>query len=104
LWFPTLLGSVWLAVGVWKTPGFLLYLVPVLTGWMVSIPLAVWTSRPAVGDWLARHGLLPDALTAAERGELGPLLGKTARWGRPSPSGAGSGEAKLEHPPKGPSP
>ena len=46
---------------------------PPTISWLLSIPLAVITSNAALGTWLARKGLFPDALTAEERAHLGPL-------------------------------
>jgi len=73
LWLPTVIGIIWLALAIEKTPGFVLYLLPILVGWILSIPVTVWTSRPALGAWLGRHGLLADCLSGEERSALGPL-------------------------------
>ena len=73
LWPPTVLGLAWLVVARLQTPNFLLCLLPLLAGWIVSIPAAIWSSDPELGAWLARHHLLDDALSDPERTELGPL-------------------------------
>lgn len=74
LWLPTLLGLGWLVWAWLKTPGFLIYLGPLISGWLLSIPLAVWTSSPRLGAWLERRGLLGSTLTPDEKAELGPLV------------------------------
>lgn len=78
-WLPTAAGIAWLAAARLHTPNFLLYLLPLLAGWIVSIPTAVWSSDPAGGDWLARRRLLDDALGESELAELGSLARGTAR-------------------------
>lgn len=56
-WIPTVFGVIWLFAG-WKwTPTFLLYLVPILAGWIFSIPMAVWTSRIKAGATFSKFGL-----------------------------------------------
>jgi membrane glycosyltransferase len=72
-WLPTLLGVVWTWAALRYTPSFLLYLFPVLLGWIFSIPIAVWSSSPALGDWFARRGLLCSELSPKEIAELGEL-------------------------------
>jgi membrane glycosyltransferase len=53
-----------LAIGViggwicWQTGnGFFWWMLPVLAGLVLCIPLSVWSSRPEVGHWLARRGI-----------------------------------------------
>lgn len=72
-WLPTILGSAWLIIGVQHMPGFLIFLLPILIGWLLSIPVAVLTSRPAVGEFLRHFNLLEDCLSLDERKALGPL-------------------------------
>lgn len=69
----TFLATLWLILGLWINPAALVYSIPVLTGWLFSIPLAVWTSSATVGDWLAKFGLFPELLTEAESRELTEL-------------------------------
>ena len=59
--------------------GDLPYLLPILLSWICSIPIAVWTGSPALGDRLIRFGLFPDCLTAGETRLLEPLI--PAKWG-----------------------
>ena len=73
-WLPTILGVVWLVFAVQLAPSFLVYLLPVVVGWILSIPLAVLTSEPSVGERLTRSGLFDDCLSASETEELGELL------------------------------
>ena len=74
LWAPTVLGVVWLVIGTQYMSGFLIFLLPLLTGWILSIPIAVLSSRPALGEYLNRYDLLYHTLTAHELTELGPLI------------------------------
>jgi membrane glycosyltransferase len=72
-WFPTLLGIVWTWATLKFTPSFMLYLAPILIGWIFSIPIVVFSSSPALGDWFAQRGLLRDNLSTKEIAELGEL-------------------------------
>ncbi|MDR2826098.1 MAG: glucans biosynthesis glucosyltransferase MdoH [Deltaproteobacteria bacterium] len=45
-WWGTLLGLAWGYLMYLLTPGFFLWLSPIVFGLAVSIPLSVWTSRP----------------------------------------------------------
>ncbi len=74
-WPPTALGVLG-AVAVQRV-GFplALFLVPVVAGWLLSVPLAVWTSIPSAGERLVRLGLFPDLLSESEASQLGTLKG-----------------------------
>jgi membrane glycosyltransferase len=72
-WLPTVLGLLWLWAAWRYTPSFIIFLIPILIGWILSIPMAVLTSSAALGDWFARRGLLRDNLSPADIAELGPL-------------------------------
>jgi hypothetical protein len=61
-------------VAIERVPEDLPYLLPIVFSWIFSIPLAVWTGSPALGDCLIRLGLFLDCLTADEKGFLGPLI------------------------------
>jgi len=74
LWVPTVLGVVWLVMAAQYMSGFLMFLLPILTGWILAIPVAVLSSRSALGEYLSRHHLLEHPLTADERIRLGPLI------------------------------
>jgi len=69
-WVPTLLGIAWSAAAFAVAPGFLPYLLFLTFGWIFSIPIAVATSSPRIGNWAARLGLFEECLTEAEVAEL----------------------------------
>lgn len=53
----TVLGVVW-AVLLWsKDRSLFWWLVPVLAGWVLSIPISAWTSKVGPGQWARAHGL-----------------------------------------------
>ena len=58
-WMPTLIAMVVIAVSSFKAPQFLVCAWLLLIGWLFSIPLAVWSSRPALGERLGRYLELP---------------------------------------------
>lgn len=53
----TLIGVLWTLPVAWYSPGFLLWLLPVLSGLLLAVPLIRWTSSPALGRWSRRRGL-----------------------------------------------
>jgi membrane glycosyltransferase len=53
-----LLGLVWGAVILWLAPRYIWWLLPVLAGLVLSVPLTMLTSRASAGEWTRRHGLL----------------------------------------------
>jgi membrane glycosyltransferase len=52
-----LFGIAWLVMLWSKDRALLRWLAPVLFGWMLAIPLSVWTSRVGTGQWARRHRL-----------------------------------------------
>ncbi|MBK8906894.1 MAG: glucans biosynthesis glucosyltransferase MdoH [Rhodospirillales bacterium] len=52
------IGIAWMAVLLWNAPSYVWWVMPVLAGLILSIPVAVISSRPDVGNWLRRQGLL----------------------------------------------
>lgn len=54
----TLLGLLWAAVLVFLAPAMLWWLLPVLAGMLLAVPTSILTSRPALGRWSRRRGLL----------------------------------------------
>jgi membrane glycosyltransferase len=52
------IGLVWGVVIVWIAPKYIWWLMPVLAGMVLSVPLTMWTSRASAGRWLRRAGLL----------------------------------------------
>jgi membrane glycosyltransferase len=81
-WLPSVLGLLGAAAACRVSFPLTLLVLPVPVSWLLSIPLAVLTSDPAIGSWLTRIGLFPDALTAQEREHLGPLA-RGSHVGRP---------------------
>jgi membrane glycosyltransferase len=61
---PTVIGSIWLAVVVTVVPSLLYWLLPVLTGLILTIPVIRYSSSEAFGKWCKRHGVF---LIAQER-------------------------------------
>ena len=53
-----LLGLVWGAVILWLAPRYIWWLLPVLAGLVLSVPLTMLTSRADAGRWARRHKLL----------------------------------------------
>lgn len=56
LWSGTLLGIVWSVLLLVTVPHLFWWLSPVLAGFVLSIPIAVWTSRVGPGEWTRAHG------------------------------------------------
>ncbi len=56
-WWGTLVGLGWGGLMYLVSPGFFLWLSPVVAGLALSIPLSVWTSRVSLGALAARLGL-----------------------------------------------
>jgi len=73
-WPATVLGVLWLALAVTLTPSFLVYLLPIMTGWILSIPLAVATSEPDLVTRLVSSGLFEERLSLDEIKELDALI------------------------------
>ncbi|MEM7791050.1 MAG: glucans biosynthesis glucosyltransferase MdoH [Verrucomicrobiota bacterium] len=54
----TVVGILW-AVLAWKiNPVLFNWMIPVLLGWVFSIPISVFTSHVEPGEWLRKHGFL----------------------------------------------
>lgn len=71
-WWGAAVGLLWGALMLFFSPGFFLWLSPVVLGLAISIPLSVWTSRVSVGQALKRAGLL---LTPAETAPAKEIAG-----------------------------
>ena len=56
-WVHVALGLAWGALVLNIAPDFFWWLVPVITGLVLSVALTVWTSRTDVGQWARRAGL-----------------------------------------------
>jgi membrane glycosyltransferase len=69
-----LFGLVWGAAILSMAPRYIWWLMPILSGLILSVPLTMLTSRASVGKWLRRRGLLltpeetnpPEELVALE--------------------------------------
>jgi membrane glycosyltransferase len=72
-WLPSLFGLLGLVAAHRVGFPLALFILPVTISWLLSIPLAVLTSDAALGSWLLKAGLFPDALTAEEQEHLGSL-------------------------------
>ena len=73
------IGIVWGAVILYFAPRYIWWLLPVLAGMVLAVPLTVVTSRTGVGLWLRKHRLLltpeesePPAELAALQTRLNP--------------------------------
>jgi membrane glycosyltransferase len=53
-----LLGLVWGAAILLMAPRYIWWLMPILSGLILSVPLTMLTSRTSVGRWMRRRGLL----------------------------------------------
>jgi membrane glycosyltransferase len=53
-----LLGAAWAAVIMMLAPKFIWWMLPVVAGMLLSVPLTVLSSRADLGRWFRRHGLL----------------------------------------------
>ena len=69
-WIPTLLGILAMLVALELGFPVTLFLLPVAAAWFLSIPLAVWSANPLLGEKLASVGLFPDLLSDSEATEL----------------------------------
>ncbi len=76
-----LLGLAWGAVILWLAPRYIWWLLPVLAGLILSVPLTMLTSRAGAGQWMRRHGLL---LTPEETQPPVELAGLAERLSKPA--------------------
>lgn len=79
LWPQFLFGLVLTALLGAFAPGALIWAAPVLVGLLGAVPFAVLTAEPAVGRWLARHGLCATPEEAAPSTQIATLTGLTSR-------------------------
>lgn len=73
-WPATVLGAVWITVLAIQVPSYLAFSGPVMGVWVLSIPMAVWTSRVSFADRLARSGWMSASFSDEEALALGPLV------------------------------
>ncbi|MDR1045227.1 MAG: glucans biosynthesis glucosyltransferase MdoH [Candidatus Adiutrix sp.] len=81
-WWGTALGLVWGFLTFFFSPGFFVWLSPVVAGLVFSIPLSVWTGRVSLGRLARRLGLF---LTPAETGPLKELRRLEENLKQPEP-------------------
>lgn len=55
--FGTCFAIIWGAGMFWVSRSFFLWLIPILTALLLSVPLSVWSSRPSLGCLFKRFGL-----------------------------------------------
>jgi hypothetical protein len=96
------LGAVWTVLLLTTTPKLFWWFSPVLAGFLLAIPISVWSSRVSLGEWARKLGLFltPEEANSASHsidtgsrtgmgrrpsvGESGGRIG--ARAGRPGGS------------------
>jgi membrane glycosyltransferase len=69
-WLPSILGLLGVAAACRVGFPLAVFILPVTISWLLAIPLAVFSSDPALGSWLANVGLFPDSLTPDELEQL----------------------------------
>jgi membrane glycosyltransferase len=67
-WAVTLVGLAWSGLYLSAAPALFWWFSPVLAGLVLAIPLSVWTSRAAVGQWARSRGLwlIPEEINTPE--------------------------------------
>ncbi len=81
-WWGTALGLGWGWLMYLVSPGFFLWLSPIVTGLILSVPLSVWTSRVSLGQASRRAGLF---LTPSDVEPAPELRQLEANLARPEP-------------------
>jgi len=56
-WPSTLLGAVWTVLLLEEAPKLFWWFSPVLAGFLLTIPISVWSSRVSLGEWARKAGL-----------------------------------------------
>ena len=56
-WPSTLLGVAWSVLLLATSPKLFLWFSPVLAGFLLTIPVSVWSSRVSLGQWAKKHRL-----------------------------------------------
>jgi membrane glycosyltransferase len=56
-WPSTLLGVVWTVLLLEEAPKLFWWFSPVLAGFLLTIPISVWSSRVSLGEWARKAGL-----------------------------------------------
>jgi len=80
-WVPTLIAAIWIPLAWHLAPAFLFFSGTILLPWLFSIPLAVVSSDPRLGRWMAKTGVFACQRTPEERAALAPLApGTSDAW------------------------
>ena len=79
LWPQTLFGVVVCGALALVNPSLLLWSLPLTAGYILAVPLAVWTADPALGRWMQRIGLCAIPEDIAPPPEVAGLTPTTAR-------------------------
>ncbi|MFN2287861.1 MAG: hypothetical protein ABR578_05965, partial [Chromatocurvus sp.] len=66
----TIVGLLILAVLLWLPSSLLYWMLPIVSGLIMALPLSALSGSTAVGHWLARRGLL----SIAEERDLPPIM------------------------------
>ncbi|HEY3861984.1 MAG TPA: glucans biosynthesis glucosyltransferase MdoH [Verrucomicrobiae bacterium] len=69
-WPSTLLGIVWSVLLLTEAPKLFWWFSPVLLGFLLVIPMSVWSSRVSLGEWARKRGLF----LTPEEAETPPIL------------------------------
>jgi membrane glycosyltransferase len=69
-WPSTLLGAAWTVLLLEEAPKLFWWFSPVLAGFLLTIPISVWSSRVSLGEWARRAGLF----LTPEESDLPPIL------------------------------
>ncbi len=88
-----IIGITWGALILKLAPRYIWWLLPVLAGMVLSVPLTMWTSRAGIGRWMRRRGLLltpEETAPPAELAALGERLRAAAQASAASTPGAAS--------------
>jgi membrane glycosyltransferase len=93
-----LLGIVWGGSLLALTPRYFYWMVPILVGLVLSVPLTMLTSRASVGRWVRRCGLL---LTPEETNPAAELIALQERLA--IETGGDQGQHTIDHPEPAPS-
>jgi membrane glycosyltransferase len=86
LWLPTLLGIAVTAIALWKSPGDIGLVLLVTAGLILSIPFAVLTASPEIGELFVRIGLNATPEENAVPREIEPLHLPALKAAGPAPA------------------
>jgi membrane glycosyltransferase len=98
------IGIAWGAVILAFAPRYIWWLLPVLAGMVLSVPLTVVTSRTGAGLWLRKHRLLLTPEETDPPAELAALQARLSPGATPVGSTAGASEPPLSVPERVPLP